>query len=266
MKSRMLALVGAAMVAWAAPVQGQLETMEPREETTVALQATKTLIDGDGLEWYTSVLRARLLSPLNSTTTLVVDWGLSIAGIENAGTDGTTSNPEIGVLFQDEGGRKKGYASVFLPVSFGFGDDDASVGTGLFDNPLRPERFVPDLVAVSAGLTPSIETDGAAVINFEIGGAAWIPTGDNGGDNEIVARYAAGIATDTESVRIRGDVEGLAIVSESDLSLGERTLHQLVVSVSGVNGGPSFFARVPLDDDLDGIDATLGFTIPFGPS
>ena len=53
----------------------------------------------------------------------------------------------------------------------------------------------------------------------------------------------------------------MAILSEADLDFGERTLHQLLFSLSGVNGGPSVFVRVPLED---GLDATLGVAIPLG--
>jgi len=54
------------------------------------------------------------------------------------------------------------------------------------------------------------------------------------------------------------------MVSESDLDFGASTLHQHLLRVTRVDGGPALFARVPLEDDFDGIDATVGMVVPLG--
>ena len=68
----------------------------------------------------------------------------------------TLSNPEIGLVFSNEHGASTGYVSVVVPIAKEFGDDDFATLTGFFADIEHPERFVPELWSINAGLTPSV--------------------------------------------------------------------------------------------------------------
>ena len=58
------------------------------------------------------------------------------------------------------------------------------------------------------------------------------------------------------------EVQHFAILSEGG-SLGERTAHRLLVAVQGRDGGPGAFARIPLGDGTELVNAVLGVTFTF---
>jgi len=239
----------------------QLTQMRATPDTRFGIELTKGFYDEADLSWYTSVVRGRFLLPVSQTGRLFADVGVSIAGAEGTGMDGTTTNPELGLVFVDEDDDPRGYLSIVVPVRASFGDDDISAGTGVLTDLFRLDRFVEEIVTVNAGFTPMIQIDEATDLTTELTAAAFIPTGD--GDAELFARYGLGVRHTTSTVRLRGGIEGFAIVSEGDLSLGERTIHRLAFGVDGPNGGPGLFLQVPLSEELDAIRAVVGFTYAF---
>ena len=62
---------------------------------------------------------------------------------------------------------------------------------------------------------------------------------------------------------MRGGVEGFALLSVEDASFSERTLHRIVLGLDRIGGGPGIFVQLPLDDELDALDAVLGVTVTF---
>ena len=254
--SLLLVVVGAAAPA---SLEGQIQRMRLADETHTRLEISKAFLDRSGLSWYTSVVRGRLLTPMGEGTALLADWGLSIAGTD-FGTDATLANPEIGLAFVGDEAEMEGYVSVLLPLATGFGDDDASVSSGAASQITWPERFTDELWSFNAGLTPStpVSEDGATRLDFEFVAALLVPRND--GDSELFARYALGVSHEAETVRLRADVLGLGIVTEDELSLSERTFHEVSLGVEALAGGPGAFIKIPVDDALDGIDAVVGVT------
>lgn len=257
-----IALAAVLLLGLSAPVEAQIQRMQSVEETTVGLELAKPFIGDAGLSWYSSTIRVRLLTPVGATTALLADGGLSIAGTD-FGSDETLSNPELGIAFLGDDRESDGYLSVILPIGRELGDDDASVAVAALSNFTWFDRFAEDLWSVNAGYTPetTLGASGASRLNLELVGSLMIP--QEGGDNEFFTRYVVGVSQDTSTLRLRADLEGLMIVSEGDLSLGERTTHQLVVGVDGLDGGPGFFVRIPVDDDLQQVDAVVGATFTF---
>lgn len=245
-----------------AAVEGQIQRMRSVDETTIGLQVTRPFFEGEGLSWYTSTLRARLLSPVGESSAILADWGLSIAGTE-LGRDATLLNPELGLAFLNGDDEMGGYVSVILPLAQEIGDDDVSVATGFMSDFRWLDRYNEDLWSINLGATPStpVGSDGRTRLNLELVGSVIIPTNDS--DTELFARYLMGLSHDTNTVRLRADLAGLAIVTEGDLSLGERTLHELVLGVDGLDGGPGLFLKVPVDDDLEAVDAVVGVSYTF---
>ena len=257
------AVAAGLLVGLSVPGEAQIQRMQSADETTVGLELAKPFIGDSGLSWYTSTLRARLLAPVGETAALLADWGLSMAGTD-FGSDETLSNPELGIAFLGDDGESDGYLSVILPIGRELGDDDVSVGVAAVSNFAWLDRFNEDVWSVNAGYTPetALGASGASRLNLELVGSVMIPQ-EGGGDNELFTRYVVGVSQDTSTLRLRADLEGLMIVSEGDLSLAERTIHQLVVGADGLEGGPGFFVRIPVDDDLEQVDAVVGATFIF---
>lgn len=257
-----LALAAVLLSVLSAPTEAQIQRMQSADEATVGLELAKTFIGDSRLSWYSSTLRARLLAPVGETTALLADWGLSVAGTD-FGSDQTLSNPEVGLAFLGDDGESDGYLSVVLPLARELGDDDASVGVATLTNFSWLDRFNEDLWSVNAGYTPeaALGASGASRLNLELVGSLMIPR--EGDESELFTRYVVGLSQDTPTLRLRADLEGLMIVSEGDLSLAERTIHQLVVGVDGLEGGPGLFVRIPVDDDLAQVDAVVGATFTF---
>jgi hypothetical protein len=239
----------------------QLSEMRAGQATRYGVELTRGLYEGDGLAWYTSTVRGRVLTPLSASARLLVDAGLSLAGVGGGGMDGTFTNPELGVVFVDEDNEARAHFTVVLPIGFGFGDDDASVGTGFLTDLHRPDRYFDELFSVNAGITPRASVGASTSLTSELTAAALIPRND--GDAELFARYGIGLRHDANVVRLSSRLEGFAIVSQGNLSFGERTLHRVVLSAERPQSGPGFFVQVPLDEDLQGIDAVVGFTFVF---
>ena len=200
------------------------------------------------------------MTPVGTKTHLMIDWGLSIASLSGT-SSATLSNPEIGLVFSNEAGASTGYVSVVVPIAKEFGDDDFATLTGFFSDIEHPERFVPELWSINAGLTPSVPVGPETTLDFVAVASVKIPDGNS--DTELFARYGVGMSRDTDVLHFYAELTGLAILSEGDLSFGERTIHQVSVGIDGLTGGPGLFIRVPLDDAFDSVDATVGITFTF---
>jgi len=259
----LLAAAGVLTLGLPSNAEAQLQRMRSAQEATVGVELTKGFFEGSDLSFYTSVVRGRVLAPISDGVAFLGEWGLSIAGSDGFGSDATLSNPELGLAFLDDDARSKGYVSVIMPIARGFGDGFNSVQTAVLTDFNWFERFSDDTWSVNAAVTPSpaLSEGGATRLDLELVGSALIPRG--GGDAELLSRYVVGLSHSTGTVRLRADVEGLAILSEGDLSLSERTIHQIVVGMNGVDGGPGFFLRIPVDDQMEGVDLTLGATFTF---
>lgn len=241
--------------------QAQLTYLEPSSQPTVGLELARTFLDdGGALAWYTSTVRARALVPVSASAHLFADWGVSIGGADD-GVDMTFANPEVGIGFGSSESATTGRLTAVLPLGFGIGDDDLSALTGFLSDGFWPERYLDDLISVSGAVTPRIALNESATFVSDIQLSALIPT--NEGDTELISRYAFGFTVDPRRVRVRGALEGLALLSGDDLSFSERTLHRIVLAVEGIEGGPGIFVRIPIDDQLDGADATVGLTFTF---
>jgi len=258
-KISMTFLVAAAL-AMPLGAAGQLDHLRPSEKATVALELSKPFIGDIGLSWSSSLIRGRLLAPIGAKTHFMVDWGLSHARIDGT-TSTTLSNPELGIVFSTDARAPLGFVSVVLPLAQEFGDDDSATFTGLLSDLEHPERFISELWSVNAGLTPSTRAGPGTALDFLFAASVKIPK--NNGDTELFGRYGFGVSNETDLVRYYAELTGLAIVSEGGLSFGDRTLHHLSAGINGLSGGPGFFVRVPLDDDLGGLDVIVGLTFTF---
>lgn len=142
------------------------------------------------------------------------------------------------------------------------GADDISAGTGIVSDIFWPERFSDELMSANGAFTPELPLGDATALGLNLLLSALIPTNDT--DAEFVSRYGLAVTHETAAVRLRGGVEGFALLSgDSGASFSERSLHRLAFGIDGVDGGPGFFIQLPIDSELDQLDAVLGLTFTF---
>jgi hypothetical protein len=187
-----------------------------------------------------------------------------------ASSDGTSStmlgNPEVGIALRTEDGEALGSVSLTLPLAQEASNDDFATMVGFLADNLHADRYGSEVFSVNGMLTPGTTLENGARLGFKVGASVWIPTGDDGGDAEIFARYGAFFSHSGSSVRFAAELNGFAIVSEDDLSVSARTLHELALSVGRASGStrPEVFVRVPLDEDTrDFLTANLGVRLIF---
>jgi hypothetical protein len=261
MRLRLTRVAAAALFFLPVAADAQISRMRPDQKPRVGVELAKPFIADSGLDWYTSVLRGRIMAPTGSSTYVFGDWGVSAAGGGN-GTDATFANPEFGIGFVNDQGRSRASLSVVLPFGFEVGDDDISAGTGIVSDIFWPERFSDEVMSANGAITPELPLGDATALGLDLMLSALIPT--NEGDTEFVSRYGLAVTHETSAVRLRGGVEGFALLSnDGDASFSDRSLHRLAFGIDGVDGGPGFFIQLPIDSELDQLDAVLGLTFTF---
>ena len=70
----------------------QLTRMQAGSDTRYGVELTRGFFEGDGLAWYTSTLRGRVLTPISPSARLLVDVGVSLAGVDGAAPSPTRSS------------------------------------------------------------------------------------------------------------------------------------------------------------------------------
>jgi hypothetical protein len=246
-----LVLAGlAAGLATPSPAACQFRDARPVDRTTVQVGLEKPLFKDTELGFATFVVGARVLQPIRDNVTAFAGLDLAHATLDGYPSSTTVSNPRLGFVF---GSTEGGYAeaSVSVPLSKEFGDDDYATGVGFMTDIERVDRFIEDLLTVNAAFVPLRRLGSGATVGARVEGSVWIPTGEDA-DTELFARYAAFGSIPAGALELTGEVSGLMVVTEGDLSIAERTNHSLSVGAGlrDVRVRPGLFVRIPLDGDL----------------
>lgn len=249
----------------AAAVQSSFEHPASTEDVTITVELAKPFLDdgfGD-LGFATSILRARALIPIGDGASLLLGTGLTHATLEGASSAQTMANPVVGVAFGAPEGTH-GHVSVHLPLAEEFGDDDFSTGVALFSLYEHWEEFLPDVLSIDGGITPQWSVGRGGVVGVRGGASVLIPTGDIGDeDNELLVRSAVFGRFPAGRTSLGVELAGMAIVSESDLDFGQKTLFGVTGTV-GLPGrvAPELFVNVPLDEGArSNLDLLIGFRV-----
>jgi len=256
-----LVLVLGLAAIWPATARAQVVDLTPDRESVIALEWSKPFVGDSDLGFATSSLLFRSLFRVSDRTRLVGDLGISHARF--GGTSATSlSNLEVGVVVVDAEADPVARFTASLPTASDLQGEGAAAFTGALGAPLRLERYLPDLWAVSGFFTPT-KRQGARQMGLRLGGTVLRP---DGGDTEVLARYGAWVRGGG-SVRFGVEVHGQAILTQDDLSLGERTDHEIVGTLGFGEGGirPDLFVRVPLVEDGfgDAVDLVAGIRLTF---
>jgi hypothetical protein len=244
-----------------AATTAQVTNLMPSDGAVVALELNKPFLESDAFGTATSTLMARVLIPMGERVHFMGDLGLSYATANEVNST-TLSNAELGVVFEDADALPIVRLSVVVPTGKEFGDDDFATGTGFFTHPERVDRFLPDMWSINGEVSPSRRFAGGHM-GFRLGGSVMIP---DQGDSELFARYGGYFVRESGGGRFGVEMSGQAIISESGLSLGERTIHQVTLLGGVLRDGavPELFLRIPLDGDVnDVMKAVVGVRVTF---
>jgi len=172
-------------------------------------------------------------------------------------------NPYLGVRIPGNGVDTR--IGIRLPVASS--DDGSALGIGFVGDYDRFEAYLPDVLTVSSSVMGLLKPSDQFTLKLGGGPVVSVLTKDTGGDQaEVFAQYALLAEVKTSPVIVQGGFTGRAIVTESDLSFAERSVHQFGLGVTRSSGTfrPGAHLRVPIDDDLgDAIDFVVGvhFTV-----
>lgn len=140
---------------------------------------------------------------------------------------------------------------------------------GAYADPDRINSFFPDITSVDLRVGTHLSAEGSPVtVRLHGGPTALFYTGDASDvDPELMLGYGVQAWYGGQSVEAGGGITGVALLTE-DGSFGERTYHHagLTLNLLLARVRPGINFRVPLDDDLDAIDFTIGLhlTVPIG--
>ena len=184
------------------------------------------------------------------------------------GYEGSTSrvgNPYLGVRFGDAS-RLGGRFGVRLPLATaGDGGDAAPLETGAFADYDRIEAFMPRVLTVGLAGQMGRTAVSGLMGRIVLGGDMMVNT--DGGDPELFASYGAQTGYARYGTAAIIAFTGRAIVTEGELSLAERTIHQVTLSGAHRFGRvmPTLWLRMPVDGELSElIDYALGFSMRVG--
>lgn len=179
------------------------------------------------------------------------------------GSENQFGNPFIGLEVGAPGSPLTGEFGVRFPIV----DDQHlfSSGFGVFGDYDRFEAFFPDIMTFTAIANYQYRGPTGLLLRLRSGPAFMVVT-EGGGDPELFADYSAQAGYQGSRVTVLAGLTGRALVTESDLSFGERTIHQLGLSASYATGRfiPGILFRVPMDDDLSEIlDFVFGINVGY---
>lgn len=220
-----------------------------------ALEVQKPSFEADEFTFLTTVLVLSGEFPVSDGISAELELPFAHAGFDapfaSSSSSRTFGNPYVGAAFYRDDGSGSLRVGVRLPLAREFGDDDFATGVGVLSDQDRMERFPPDVLSL-LGLgehRSTLETGLTWALHG--GGSVMTPTSGRG-ETEGYLLYGAGIEAPFQAVRLGAGLTGRMIVTESELGLGERTIHQ--VSFSGrLDRGrvrPAVQYRLPVDDDL----------------
>ncbi|MFW6084908.1 MAG: hypothetical protein ACODAA_06815 [Gemmatimonadota bacterium] len=123
----------------------------------------------------------------------------------------------------------------------------------------RSEAYLDEVLTVH--LIPNlVSTDENGLRTRLRGGPViWVPTG--GGDPEVILDYGGTIGFENGGFGGDVGVTGWMIVSQGDLDFGERTVFQAGAQAFrrlGDGGRVGILLRIPLDDEVENVDFSLG--------
>lgn len=169
-------------------------------------------------------------------------------------------NPYLGLEVRSSDSRVFGEFGLRLPIA----PRNEATFVGFLTELDRWEGFLRDRLPVSAVFNYRYRAPAGFVTRLRLGPSVWIDAGDDADESELLVVYSGQAGYEGRTVSLLAGLSGRMIVTESDINVGERTLHQLGLALT-LGGGrvrPGAQLRIPLDQDLtDVLDAVFGLSL-----
>lgn len=241
---------------------------------TIALEILKPNLTGefyDNTTFPTSALFLSVRLPINDRLNLVGEFPLAHAGVnfsfdffefKESGTG--IGNPYVGLEIQGE--NEAFFTEIGARAPLAPESNLASTIGFLTDFIDRGEAFLPDILSVIAVQNYLYRAPAGFIMRLRGGPSFWIYTGRENIDEEVelLLLYSAQVGYASNNFSLMGGLSGRMIVSEGDLNISERTLHQFgtfaSIDLGRVRPGVQF--RAPLDEGFkDFLDFAFGVNL-----
>ncbi len=219
-----------------------------------------------GSEFPTSVFELYGIIELNANISAKLSLPVSHYSTSNsfAGDISETAigNPYLGVVIREASENLDVELGIRLPFA---PDDNTGLVTGLLVENYDFGVYLPETLSFSTSLKYHNENESGLIVKG--GGGPDIVKPSNGGDVELLLNYYGQALYGMNKLGVGVGFTGLLIVSEADLSFGDRTVHNFGITGSyNVNSSViGAFISVPLDDDLnDTLNFVMGLNLTLG--
>ena len=143
-------------------------------------------------------------------------------------------------------------------------ESDPTDFVGQFADPDRLFSFTPNSFTVSALVNYRQRFDENFFLRFRVGPTMWNYSDNGRSETEFFGQYGAQLGAESRKVCFAAAFSGVVSVTGDDMSITERTYHQLEfrTGLKLNNVRPSLFVRAPLDWDLSAfINSTIGLCV-----
>lgn len=236
----------------------------------ISLEGSKPSLDMDGYSFSTGAFFLGFRFPIGKSLLIAelpyvhaayhyespyFSWKESESGI---------GNPYIGLRTKISDSSTFAEVGFRLPVA----SEDKWLANmiGIYSNLDRQEAFVPNQLPITAMLNYRKKSDSGLIFRLRGGPLLWINTDKSDYDDpvELLMKYSAQIGYESGPVRLLSGFVGRMIVTEGDLDLSERTIHQLGLSASVGFGNvrPGVVILLPLNEVIsDDMSYVLGVNV-----
>jgi hypothetical protein len=177
-------------------------------------------------------------------------------------------NPYVGAGFMNAENGVSFDIGVRLPLAPNFNisnpNDNLGLFTGFLVENYNVGKYAPETFSITSQVKYRWQNPSGLIV--KVGGGPDVIFPPDDADAEFYLNYHSQLLYGTENFRIGAGFTGLLIVTESDRSFGERTIHELGI-ISGYDFGPmdaGAYLRIPLDDEISSdVDFVLGLNFLF---
>jgi hypothetical protein len=231
----------------------------------VAVEFLKPNFEGDSpTTFMTSALFLTGRFSLKDNLALIGEFPFSHYGYEDRDVSETGfGNPYIGLEFWGEGSHAFYELGIRIPTASE--EKGSSAIVGFLSDYDRFEAFVPEMLSIPFKANYGWK-DPVNNFVYRIRGGPVITIPTDGGDTEAYLDYGFLLGWEDEQFGLTGGFTGRAFISEDDLSLGERTIHQVGFQAKLIldHVCPGVHLQIPLDEDfLDILDLIVGLHVSF---
>ena len=194
---------------------------------------------------------------------LEIPFSRAEGGVGGSDTETAVGNPYIG--FRTAPGEATGLrwsAGVRIPIA---SDGNAATGVGLLSSTSdRFEAFIPDLLAVAVAGRYVGGLSDIAYVSGRLGAVGDVPTDE--GDVDVFLQYGAKSWIESQGLAAGLGLSGRYLLTEPDLTFGDRTLHELGIWAEYAFGSisPGVRVQLPVGDQMSGfVDRVIGIYVQY---